>query len=76
MTLGGVEMSKFEDEITRFVSACYVPGGARRKDLGLANRENDKVRQAARKRGLVVYEDRGDGARWFAVPASGDEDGA
>ena len=62
-----LRMIEKEAAILQFVKLCQREGGARRSDLPCASRQEDKVRQAARKRGLVVFEDRGDGCRWFAV---------
>ena len=62
-----LRMIEREAAILQFVKLCQREGGARRSDLPWASRQEDKVRQAARKRGLVVFEDRGDGCKWFAV---------
>ncbi|MEQ8182555.1 hypothetical protein [Marinobacter salarius] len=66
---------RIEAEVQAFVLQCKAyPHGARRKDLPLATRYVDKIRQTARKLGLVVYEDRGKGKRWFATdPEPGKE---
>ena len=62
-----LRMIEKEAAILQFVKLCQREGGARRSDLPCASRKEDKIRQAARKRGLVVFEDRGDGCRWFAA---------
>lgn len=54
-------------DVIHFVYLCQKEGGARGRDLPLATREHDKVRQYARRAGYVVYEDRGQGKRWFAT---------
>lgn len=54
-------------DLIKFVELCNRPMGARKKDLPPATREQDAVRQLARKSGLVVFEDRGHGKRWFAT---------
>lgn len=64
-------MNSFERAKIRFLRAicCCGDDGAQRKDLPVADRQNDKIRQACRKDGLCVYENRGLGLRWFILPA-------
>ena len=62
-----LRMIEKEAAILQFVKLCQREGGARKSHLPCASRKEDKIRQAARKRGLVVFEDRGDGCRWFAA---------
>ena len=56
-----------DEDVNKFVELCKRPLGARKRDLPMATREHDAVRQLARRSGLVVFEDRGHGKRWFAT---------
>ena len=49
-------------EISRY------PDGLSSRKLGVATRNADKVRQKLRRDGLIIYENRGNGSRWFITP--------
>jgi hypothetical protein len=61
---------RLHQDTHNFLKTLYdhEPEGARRHDLPPASRWQDKVRQYARKRKWVVYENRGKGARWHLTP--------
>ena len=63
--MNGQHMEKLQKELLDLLQK--YPYGARRRHMPYAGRANDKVRQALRRKGQIVYEDRGMGARWFLV---------
>jgi Mn-dependent DtxR family transcriptional regulator len=44
------------------------PLGLSSRSLGVATRAADKVRQKLRRDELIIYENRGNGSRWFITP--------
>ena len=58
-------MEKLQKELLDLLR--QYPDGACRNHMPCADRANDKVRQSLRRKGQIVYEDRGMGARWFLV---------
>lgn len=60
-------MTDKKAEFLQAVAKCR--DGARGADLPLATREHDRIRQACRRAGLVVHENRGSGKLWFITDA-------
>jgi len=58
-------MEKLQKELLDLLQK--YPDGACSHHMPYADRANDKARQSLRRRGLIVYQDRGMGCRWFLV---------
>jgi len=65
--MNGQHMEKLQKELLDLLQK--YPDGACRNQMPYADRANDKVRQSLRRKGQIVYEDRGMGGRWFLVQA-------